>query len=115
MSMLLCANLRPVCQHQPAKSLPAVKTRYENVDIIVVRENTEDLYAGIEHMVGEDAAESIKIITRPGQSALCAMPLNLPAGKVVKRLPLYIRANIMKCTDGLFLEVARQVAASTLI
>ena len=60
----LFANVRP------AKSLPSVKTRYEGVDILVVRENTEDLYAGIEHMVGKDAAESIKIITRFGSSRI---------------------------------------------
>ncbi|MEG3068767.1 MAG: isocitrate/isopropylmalate family dehydrogenase [Syntrophaceticus schinkii] len=60
----LFANVRP------ARSLPAVKTRYEDVDIIVVRENTEDLYAGIEHMVGKDAAESIKIITRAGSERI---------------------------------------------
>ena len=54
----LYANLRP------ARSMKGVQSRYENVDLVIVRENTEDLYAGIEHMVGPDAAESIKIITR---------------------------------------------------
>ncbi|MEK7817556.1 MAG: isocitrate/isopropylmalate family dehydrogenase, partial [Actinomycetota bacterium] len=54
----LYVNLRP------AVTIPGVKSRYENIDLVVVRENTEDLYAGVEHMVGEDAAESIKIITR---------------------------------------------------
>src|SRR5690349_15457148 len=54
----LYANLRP------ARSIQGLETRYENVDLVIVRENTEDLYAGIEHMVGPDAAESIKIITR---------------------------------------------------
>ena len=60
----LYANVRPL------RSLPGVKTRYEGVDLVVVRENTEDLYAGIEHMIGDYAAESIKLITRPG-SELC--------------------------------------------
>ena len=56
----LYANVRP------AKTYPGVISRYDNIDLVVVRENTEDLYAGIEHMVGEDAAESIKLITRKG-------------------------------------------------
>ena len=51
---------------RPAKTLPGLAGRFENVDLVIVRENTEDLYAGIEHMVGEDAAESIKLITRKG-------------------------------------------------
>ena len=104
-SLDLYANIRP------AKSLPAVKTRYENVDIIVVRENTEDLYAGIEHMVGEDAAESIKIITRAGSERIVRHAFELARREGRKKVTAVHKANIMKCTDGLFLEVARQVAA----
>lgn len=100
----LYANIRP------AKSLPAVKTRYENVDIITVRENTEDLYAGIEHMVGEDAAESIKIITRAGSERIVRHAFELARREGRKKVTAVHKANIMKCTDGLFLEVARQVA-----
>ena len=61
----LYANVRP------AKTYPGVITRYDNIDLVIVRENTEDLYAGIEHMVGEDAAESIKLITRKGCERIC--------------------------------------------
>jgi len=100
----LYANIRP------AKSLPAVKTRYENVDIITVRENTEDLYAGIEHMVGKDAAESIKIITRAGSERIVRHAFELARREGRKKVTAVHKANIMKCTDGLFLEVARQVA-----
>ena len=60
----LYANLRP------AVSIPGVESRYEGVDLVIVRENTEDLYAGMEHMVGPDAAESIKIITRQGSERI---------------------------------------------
>jgi len=101
----LYANIRP------AKSLPAVKTRYENVDLIVVRENTEDLYAGVEHMVGKDAAESIKIITRAGSERIVRHAFELARREGRKKVTAVHKANIMKCTDGLFLEVARQVAA----
>ena len=71
----LYANLRP------ARSMKGVETRYENVDLIIVRENTEDLYAGIEHRVGPDAAESIKIITRGGVGADRAIRLRLRGGQ----------------------------------
>lgn len=100
----LFANVRP------SKSLSAVKTRYENVDIIVVRENTEDLYAGIEHMVGNDAAESIKITTRAGSERIVRFAFEYARREGRKKVTAVHKANIMKCTDGLFLEVARQVA-----
>ena len=61
----LYANLRP------AVTIPGVQSRYQDIDLVVVRENTEDLYAGVEHMVGKDAAESIKIITRPASDRIC--------------------------------------------
>ncbi len=100
----LFANVRP------AVSLPAVKTRYENVDIVVVRENTEDLYAGIAHMVGEDAAESIKIITRKGSERIVRFAFEYARNEGRKKVTAVHKANIMKCTDGLFLEVAQNVA-----
>jgi isocitrate dehydrogenase (NAD+) len=100
----LYANVRP------AKSLPGVKTRYEGVDILVVRENTEDLYAGIEHMVGKDAAESIKIITRSGSARIVRFAFELARREGRKKVFAVHKANIMKCTDGLFLEVAREIA-----
>jgi isocitrate dehydrogenase (NAD+) len=101
----LFANVRP------AKNLPAVNTPYRNVDLIVVRENTEDLYAGIEHMVGKDAAESIKIITRSGSERIVRFAFELARREGRKKVTAVHKANIMKCTDGLFLEVAREVAA----
>lgn len=100
----LYANLRP------AKTYQGVRSRYENVDLVVVRENTEDLYAGVEHMVGEDAAESIKIFTRKGCERIVRFAFEYAVKNKRRKVTAVHKANIMKCTDGLFLEVARQVA-----
>ena len=88
-----------------------MKGRYEGVDIVTVRENTEDLYAGIEHMVGEDAAESIKLITRKGSERIVRYAFDYAVKNGRKKVTAVHKANIMKCTDGLFLDVARAVAA----
>lgn len=96
---------------RPAKSLPGIKTRYEDVDLIVVRENTEDLYAGIEHKVGKNAAESIKIITREASERIARFAFELARREGRRKVTIVHKANIMKFTDGLFLESARRVAA----
>ena len=101
----LYANVRPL------RSLPGVKTRYEGVDLVVVRENTEDLYAGIEHMIGDYAAESIKLITRPGSERIARYAFDYAVANGRKKVTAVHKANIMKCTDGLFLDVCRFVAA----
>ena len=101
----LYANVRPL------RSLPGVKTRYEGVDLVVVRENTEDLYAGIEHMIGDYAAESIKLITRPGSERIARYAFDYAVANGRKKVTAVHKANIMKCTDGLFLDVCRGVAA----
>lgn len=100
----LYANVRP------ARNLPGVETRYSGVDLIIVRENTEDLYAGIEHRVGRNAAESIKIITREASTRIARFAFDLAKRKGRKRVTAVHKANIMKLSDGLFLECARQVA-----
>lgn len=100
----LYANIRP------CKTFKGIPSRYENVDLIIVRENTEDLYTGIEHMVGEDAAESIKIITRKGSERIVRHAFELAKKENRKKVTAVHKANIMKCTDGLFLETARMVA-----
>ena len=79
---------------------------------MVVRENTEDLYAGIEHMVGEDAAESIKIITRRGTERIVRFAFEYARRHGRRKVTAVHKANIMKCTDGLFLRVAGEVAES---
>src|SRR6476660_3001696 len=101
----LYANLRP------AKSMAGVESRYDDVDLIIVRENTEDLYAGIEHMVGRDAAESIKIITREASERIARFAFEYSVANGRRKVTAVHKANIMKLSDGLFLESCRTVAA----
>ena len=101
----LYANVRP------ARSMPGVETRYDNVDLIIVRENTEDLYAGIEHRVGPDAAESIKIITRAASQRIARYAFEYAVRNGRRKVTAVHKANIMKLSDGLFLESCQQVAA----
>lgn len=100
----LYANLRP------CKNLPNVKTRFDNVDIVVVRENTEDLYAGIEQQVDVDTAESIKIITRKASTRIAKFAFDYAVKNNRKEVCVVTKANIMKLSDGLFLECFRKVA-----
>lgn len=100
----LYANLRPCV------SLPEIKTRYENVDIVVVRENTEDLYAGIERQVDEDTAESIKRITRKASLRIAEFAFDYAVKNSRKEVCVVTKANICKLSDGLFLDCAREVA-----
>ncbi|MBC7106233.1 MAG: isocitrate/isopropylmalate dehydrogenase family protein, partial [Firmicutes bacterium] len=95
---------------RPARSLPGVNSRYTGVDLVVVRENTEDLYAGVEHRVGRNAAESIKIITREASTRIVRFAFELARREGRRRVTAVHKANIMKLTDGLFLECAREVA-----
>ncbi|MFL5756363.1 MAG: isocitrate dehydrogenase (NAD(+)) [Chloroflexota bacterium] len=101
----LYANVRP------ARSMRGLETRYEDVDLVIVRENTEDLYAGIEHMVGPDAAESIKIITRAASERIARYAFEYAVANDRRKVTAVHKANIMKLSDGLFLEAARTVAA----
>jgi isocitrate dehydrogenase (NAD+) len=101
----LYANVRP------ARTMEGVETRYEGVDLVIVRENTEDLYAGIEHRVGPDAAESIKIITRAASQRIVRYAFEHAVRNGRRKVTAVHKANIMKLSDGLFLESAQQVAA----
>ena len=101
----LYANLRP------ARSMAGVPSRYDDVDLVIVRENTEDLYAGIEHMVGRDAAESIKIITRAASERIARFAFEYAVANGRRKVTAVHKANIMKLTDGLFLEACTTVAA----
>jgi len=100
----LYANLRP------ARSMKGLETRYEDVDLVIVRENTEDLYAGIEHMVGPDAAESIKIITRAASERIARFAFDYAVANGRRKVTAVHKANIMKLSDGLFLESCATVA-----
>ncbi|HEU0236526.1 MAG TPA: isocitrate/isopropylmalate dehydrogenase family protein [Candidatus Limnocylindrales bacterium] len=101
----LYANVRP------ARSIPGLESRYEDVDLVIVRENTEDLYAGIEHRVGRDAAESIKIITREASERIARYAFDYAVANGRRKVTAVHKANIMKLSDGLFLESCRTVAA----
>lgn len=100
----LYANLRP------CYNLPNIKTRYDNVDIVVVRENTEDLYAGIERQVDENTAESIKRITRKASERIAKFAFDYAVNNNRKEVCVVTKANICKLSDGLFLECARGIS-----
>jgi isocitrate dehydrogenase (NAD+) len=101
----LYANLRP------GRSIPGIESRYTGIDLVIVRENTEDLYAGIEHRVGRDAAESIKIITREASERIARFAFDYAVANGRRKVTAVHKANIMKLSDGLFLESCRTVAA----
>ena len=103
-SLDLYANLRP------CKNLPGVETRFKDVDIIVVRENTEDLYAGIEEKIDDNTAHSIKIITRSASERICKFAFDYAVKNNRHEVCAVTKANIMKLSDGLFLESYRKVA-----
>ncbi|PYV39823.1 MAG: isocitrate dehydrogenase (NAD(+)) [Acidobacteria bacterium] len=95
---------------RPIKNLPGVKTRFDNVDIIVVRENTEDLYSGLEHVVVPGVVESLKIITAEASTRIARFAFEYARRKNRKKISAIHKANIMKLSDGLFLECVRNVA-----
>jgi isocitrate dehydrogenase (NAD+) len=100
----LYANLRPV------KNLPGVKSRFENVDIVLVRENTEDLYSGLEHEVVPGVVESLKIITERASTRIARFAFEYAKKSGRKKIHAIHKANIMKLGDGLFLKSVRAVA-----
>jgi isocitrate dehydrogenase (NAD+) len=100
----LYANLRPI------KSLKGVPSRYENVDLIVVRENTEDLYSGLEHEVVPGVVESLKIITDKASRRIAKFAFEYARREGRQRITAIHKANIMKLSDGLFLRCFREVS-----
>ncbi len=98
------------CNLRPVKSLPGVRSRYEGIDLVIFRENTEDLYAGVEHRVGRHAAEAVKIITKEASVRIAQAAFDYAARHGRKRVTAVHKANIMKLSDGLFLASAREVA-----
>ena len=100
----LFANLRP------SKNLPNIKTPFENVDLVVVRENTEDLYAGIENKINNDRVEGIKLITRQGSTRICKWAFEYALKHNRNEVCAVTKANICKLSDGLFLECFREVS-----
>jgi isocitrate dehydrogenase (NAD+) len=100
----LYANLRPV------KNLPAIASRFQDVDLVVVRENTEDLYSGLEHTVVPGVVESLKIITEYASTRIARFALEYARRHGRKRVTAIHKANIMKLSDGLFLDCFHRVA-----
>jgi isocitrate dehydrogenase (NAD+) len=101
----LYSNFRPV------KSLPGVKTHYPGIDMIIFRENTEDIYSGLEVMVSPDIAQSMKIITRQGSTRIAKSAFEYARKHGRKKIHAIHKANIMKLSDGLFLECCKDVAS----
>jgi isocitrate dehydrogenase (NAD+) len=101
----LYANVRPI------KTLPGVKSRYDHVDLVIVRENTEDLYSGLEHVVVPGVVESIKVITEKASTRIAKFAFNYARTHGRKRITAVHKANIMKLSDGLFLDCCAKVAA----
>src|SRR5256712_2760169 len=101
----LYANLRPV------KNVPGVKSHFENVDLIIVRENTEDLYSGLEHEGAPGVVESLKIITEKASTRIAKFAFEYAKRHGRKKIHAIHKANIMKLSDGLFLKSVRAVAA----
>jgi isocitrate dehydrogenase (NAD+) len=100
----LYANVRPV------RSMPGVEPRFEGTDIVIIRENTEDLYAGLELMIMPGIAQSIKLITEKGCTRICEYAFQYAERMSRKRVTAVHKANIMKLSDGMFLESFRKVA-----
>src|SRR5271154_1482952 len=103
-TLSLYANVRPV------KNLPGVKSRFENVDVVLIRENTEDLYSGLEHEVVPGVVESLKIITEKASTAIAQFAFKYAMREGRKKIHAIHKANIMKLSDGLFLKSIRVVA-----
>jgi isocitrate dehydrogenase (NAD+) len=101
----LFANLRPVW------NIPSVPSRYEGVDLVIVRENTEDLYSGLEHEVVPGVVESLKIITDDASTRIARFAFDHARRNGRKRVTAVHKANIMKMGDGLFLRCVKKVAA----
>lgn len=98
------ANVRPI------RSFKGIKSKYENIDLVMIRENTEDLYKGIEYMINENMANGIKLITREASEKICRYAFEYAKINGRKKVTAIHKANIMKYTDGLFLEAYRDVA-----
>lgn len=100
----LYANVRPVV------SIPGVNSRYSGIDVIIVRENTQGLYTGIEYMTDDNTGHAVKLITREASEKIMRFAFEYGANNNRKKVTCVHKANIMKLTDGLFLKLAREVA-----
>src|SRR3954463_2928906 len=105
-------KLRLYANYRPARSMPGVPSRYENVDLIVVRENTEGLYSGLEHEVVPGVVESLRVVTDKASERIARFAFETARRQGRKRVTCEHKANILKLSDGLFLRTCRRVAES---
>jgi isocitrate dehydrogenase (NAD+) len=103
-------RLKLYANYRPARSLPGVPSRYENVDLIVIRENTEGLYSGLEHEVVPGVVESLRVITEPASERIARFAFETARRQNRKRVTCVHKANILKLSDGLFLRTCQRVA-----
>ena len=95
---------------RPCLSMPGDGSRYTDIDLVIVRENTEDLYKGIEYMLTDEIANGVKLITKPACERICRFAFDYAVANGRKKVTAVHKANIMKLTDGLFLSTFREVA-----
>ncbi len=103
-------RLQLYANYRPARSMPGVPSRYENVDLIVVRENTEGLYSGLEHEVVPGVVESLRVVTESASERIARFAFETARRQNRKRVTCVHKANILKLSDGLFLRTCRRVA-----
>jgi isocitrate dehydrogenase (NAD+) len=103
-------KLHLYANYRPARSLPGVPSRYENVDLVVVRENTEGLYSGLEHEVVPGVVESLRVVTEQASERIARFAFETARRQGRKRVTCVHKANILKLSDGLFLRTCRRVA-----
>ncbi len=110
-NVALRQRLNLYANYRPARSLPGVKTRFEDVDLIVIRENTEGLYSGLEHTVVPGVVESLRVITKVASDRIAKFAFETARRQGRKRVTCVHKANILKLSDGLFLKCCQEVAA----
>ena len=110
-NVALRQKLNLFANYRPARSLPGVKTRFEDVDLIVIRENTEGLYSGLEHTVVPGVVESLRVITQVASERIARFAFQTARRQDRKRVTCVHKANILKLSDGLFLKTCQEVAA----
>lgn len=110
-NVALRQQLTLYANYRPARSLPGIKTRFEDVDLIVIRENTEGLYSGLEHTVVPGVVESLRVITSHASRRIARFAFETAQRQHRRRVTCVHKANILKLSDGLFLQSCRDIAA----
>lgn len=109
-NVLLRKTLNLYANMRPTQSFAGIKSLFKDIDLVIVRENTEDLYSGIEHVVAPGVVESIKVITKKASLRIAEFAFNYAVKNKRKKITAIHKANIMKLSDGLFLDCARKIS-----